>query len=256
MDTTDDFHIYRLAIIGRTLKVYVDGAEVASVVLSGASTDKKILFGDLSLKEGENINAQIDYLAYSVAGARSPDGVPVEPVEEAVAEEEAAGEWTEIRRGFTIDTAGTGTDPCGTGYPIDSFDNATGATAEVKMKILEAPAAGSDGAMFSLIDGSREGKISFYDDRIYIRDSNELKKTYKMDTTDDFHIYRLAIIGRTLKVYVDGAEVASVVLSGTNPDKKILFGDLSNKEGENINAQVEYLAYSVAGALAPEVSTE
>jgi beta-glucanase (GH16 family) len=177
----------------------------------------------------------------------TPEGVNLESLKKGEIDE-----WTEARWGLTLDTTGTGTNPAGTGYPIEGFDNTKGSTAEVKMRILEAPVSGSDGAMFSLIDGMREGKISFYADHINIRDQNEVKAVRWMDTTDDFHTYRIAIIGDTLKLFVDGDEVASVTLSGSSSDKKILFGDLSTSEGENINAQVEYLAYSVEGAITPD----
>jgi outer membrane murein-binding lipoprotein Lpp len=248
MNTTDDFHTYRIAIIGDTLRFFVDGDEVASMALYGSSSDKRILFGDLSNREGENLGAKIDYVAHWIEGALTTEGVAIEPLAKGG---EKTGEWTEARWGLTLDTTGTGTDPAGTGYLIEGFDNNKGSTAEVKMRISEAPASGSDGAMFSLIDGKREGKISFYDDHINIRDQNEIKAVHWMDTTDDFHTYRIAIVGDTLKLFVDGDKVASVTLSGSSSDKKILFGDLSASEAENLNAQVEYLAYSIEGAMEP-----
>lgn len=248
MDTTDDFHSYRIAIIEDTLGVYVDGDEVSSTSLSAVNTEKKITFGDLSPQEGENLTAQVEYLAYSVDGALTPGGAALQPAEGPL---EQTGHWTEVRWGLIVDTTGSGTDPCGTGYPIEGFDNSTGSTVEVRMRISEAPASGSDGAMLSLIDGSREGKISFYRDHITIRDTNTSKSTYWMDTTDGFHTYRITIVENSLRVFVDGVEAASVSLSGSNTDKKILFGDLSPQEGENFSAQVEYLAYSVEGATQP-----
>ena len=119
------------------------------------------------------------------------------------------------------------------------------------MKILEAPTTGWQGIMFSVIDGKREGKLCFFSDHIEIRDQNELRVKHPMDTGDDFHTYRITILRNIMQVSVDGKEVATVTLSNQVAGKAVLFGDFSDTPGENVNAQVEYLAYSVKGAMAP-----
>ncbi|MBU2008481.1 MAG: hypothetical protein KJ624_01320 [Chloroflexi bacterium] len=249
MDTTDDFHTYRIAIIGDSLRVYVDGAEVAAATLRQQATGRQVLFGDFSTSAGENMGVRVDYLAYSVNGAKAPDGSSIKTVEGG--EEEQDIPWTSAKGGFVIRTVGKENEPAGTGYPIKEFDNSLGSTLEVKMRILEAPASGFNGGALSLIDGQREGKLSFFNDRVEIRDVNDFRQAYELDTTDGFHVYRLTIVEDTLKAYVDGMEVAMVTLANSNKEKKILFGDFSPEEGENIYAQVEYLAYYVGGAVSP-----
>jgi len=132
------------------------------------------------------------------------------------------------------------------------FDNEVGSTTEVKVRILQAPSSGWDGAMFSLLDGKREGKIRFFANRIDIGERNGLKTMHFMNTRDTFHAYRITIVRDLMKVYVDGKEVASVVLTDQVEGREILFGDFSNKEWENMDAQIEYLAYFTGGALQPD----
>ena len=248
MDTGDDFHTYRMALVKDTLEVYVDDEKVACAVLSREVTAKRILFGDSSPEVGENVTAQVEYLAYSVKGAVTPEGTPVTPLEERM------GMWTKFKWRFDIKTIETETEAFA--YDDEELDNSVGSTAEVKMKLVEAPDTGFQGMMFSLIDGKREGKISFYPDSIKIRDQNDVVAIYPMDTGDDFHTYTIALVKDTLEVYVDGERVASAVLSREVTAKRILFGDFSPEVGENVTAQVEYLAYSVEGAKAPQPSTQ
>ncbi|MFC1990574.1 hypothetical protein ACFLU9_00275 [Chloroflexota bacterium] len=137
-------------------------------------------------------------------------------------------------------------------HPEERFDNAVGSTVEIKMKLLEGPATDHDASLFSLQDGMREGKISFFSDRIEIRDQNTLRTTHKMDTGDGFHIYRLALVKDTFDVYVDGERVASITLGSQISNKVVIFGDGSIGQGENIGAQIEYIAYSIEGSVTPE----
>jgi hypothetical protein len=133
----------------------------------------------------------------------------------------------------------------------DGFDNDTGSTVEVKLKLLDASLHGFQGACIALQNGEREGKLSFYPDHIIIRDANTEKASFEMDTMDDFHIYRLAMIEDTLRVYVDGEEVAGVALKNEVNSKAVMFGDLSPEEGENIYAEIDYISYSIEGAFSP-----
>ncbi|MFC1990742.1 hypothetical protein ACFLU9_01150, partial [Chloroflexota bacterium] len=136
-------------------------------------------------------------------------------------------------------------------HPEERFDNEVGSTAEVRMKLLGESKTGHEINVFLLQDGSLEGKVLFFNDRIEIYDQNDLEATYKMDTTDRFHTYRLAIAKHSLEVYVDGGRVSSVTLNNPVSNKMVLFGDASEREGEDINAQIDYIAYSVKGAMAP-----
>jgi len=136
----------------------------------------------------------------------------------------------------------------------DRFDNGAGLTAELRMRLLDASPDGFQGAALSVQDGTREAKLSFYNDRIAVRDQNDERAIYTMDTRDDFHIYRLAMRQDRLHVYVDGQLVASVALQNGVSSKAVLLGDLSPEEGENFYAEIDYLAYRVDAALAPDGS--
>ena len=96
---------------------------------------------------------------------------------------------------------------------VPEFDNDTGSAIEVKLRLLEGPTMDVNGAIFTLSDGKYEGKISFFNDHISILDQNHVKSLYWMDTTTDYHIYRIAIFKDTMKVYVDNVEVSSINLS-------------------------------------------
>lgn len=390
MNTTGEFHIYRLVIVRNILEVFVDGEIIASITLDKVTTNKVILFGDVSQKEGENINAEIDYIAYSTEGAKTPlgesivpdivpdtvpDTVPVimpvsEPPTASIAPttptaltaptapivnitpaspqksddltcqittestdpdgdpinysynwyndgvlqpesttntiDSSYTEWGETWKCVVIPDDGlsygsTGEDQVtidagmwtkfsgmkvspeietvspwnvsfanketsegiltvetvnkATGFlnhPEERFDNNVGTTLEIKLKLLAGPTVDHDASLLSLQDGSREGKVSFFSDRIEIRDKNALTETHEMDTTDKFHIYRLVIVRDTFEVFVDGEIIASITLNKVTTNKVALFGDGSIQPDENIHVSIDYIAFAVSGAFAPE----
>jgi len=252
---TGAFHTYRLAAVAGTLNVYVDGRLAASARLSNRVGGRRLLFGDVSSQPGENISVLVDYIAYSVVGARAPDGMAVEPgpaVPPGLA-------WARV-----TDLAGLpqgdrsrpwqtqGSQVLDLGQAEEALENATGTTVQVRLKLLEGPVSGRDGAVLSIQDGAREGKLSFFADRLEVLDLNNLRATYFTDTTAGFYDYRLAQRGDTLRVYVNGAEVASAYLATPVSRKGLLFGDFSPEPGENFQAQIEYLVYTTQGAFAPE----
>ncbi|MBM3131678.1 MAG: hypothetical protein FJZ95_01420 [Chloroflexi bacterium] len=136
-------------------------------------------------------------------------------------------------------------------YSEPRFDNSVGSTAEIRMKLLEEPQSSHDAALFVLQDGTREGKICFFSNRIEIFDQNALKAIHRMDAISQFHTYRLAIAGRNFQVFVDSRKVASAVLSNTVPKKAVMFGDATDVANENSGAQIKYIAYATEGAVAP-----
>ena len=173
-----------------------------------------------------------------------------EPKPMKLVEEQGTEIWSQVEQGFTIKTKGTERDRFGAGD--EALDNTVGSTVEVRLKLITGPQSGINGAMLALQDGRREGKLSFFDTRIEIIDKNELRAKHLMDTTDGFHTYRMAIMGNTMEVYVDGNRVASVGLGYPVTGKRVLFGDYSDMTGENADMQVHYVAYSVERALRPK----
>ena len=151
---------------------------------------------------------------------------------------------------LTIKTTGSNTGVLGRGEW--RLDNGVGTTVEVRMKLLEASSGGFQGACISLQDGKREAKLSFYPDRIVLRDQNNEKASYEMDTTDGFHTYRLAMVRDSCRAYVDGEEIAGIALDYKIEAKAIILGDISKEEDENIYAELDYLAYHVEGAMSPD----
>jgi hypothetical protein len=67
-----------------------------------------------------------------------------------------------------------------------------------------------------------------------------------MDTRDDFHTYRLAMVGDKLEVYVDGDWITSITLAHDYEVKtgNVNLGDVSTETGQNAWVDIEYLAYS------------
>jgi len=278
LNTMDGLHTYRLAMKKDTLNVYVDGDFVEAITLENQVLTRSLLLGDLSPAEGNNIYAQVNYIRHTTDGALDAEGKPMVPPPPTGSAQELAGmpdvtkfsdmrvppdeeqvsPWgvngtfavKEASKGLvTIRTTGNS---IGHFTHTDSrFSNDLGLTIELKMKLLEASERGFQGACIAIQNGARECKITFYPDHISIRDVNTEKATHMMDTTDDFHIYRLVVVKDTARFYVDGELVASVTLSSDISSKLLMFGDLSTEEGENIHAQIDYIAYTAGGAFEP-----
>ena len=69
--------------------------------------------------------------------------------------------------------------------------------------VVEARAKVKSGSSFIIAtNGSGGERLGLWPDRIELFHNRQLQ--YKMDTTDDFHLYRMELKGRNLKIYVDG----------------------------------------------------
>lgn len=275
IDTQDDFHIYRLALKNDILNVYVDGSHIESVYMIENIQTKAVLFGDTSIEDGENMNAQIKYISYTTDGALAPDGQPAIalPITGSAQEiatvpfvtkfsdmrtppnEERISPWSkhgnfevaEVSNSkLKLKTTGSNTGLFSHGE--GQFDNEVGVTVEVKMKLISASSHGFQGACISVQDGLREAKVTFYPDHISVRDQNAEKATYPMNTMDYFHVYRLAMIRDKLNVYVDGELAASIILENVVKERVVIIGDLSQEDEENIDAVIDYIAYTASGA--------
>jgi len=134
-----------------------------------------------------------------------------------------------------------------------AINSSGGTTAEVRLRMIRGPTAGTHGMICSVQDGKREGKISFFDNHIEVLDQSEVKAVYWMDTRDDFHTYRLAMVGDKLEVYVDGDWVTRITLAHDYRVEtgNINLGDFSTETGQNTWVDIEYLAYSPEGVFAP-----
>ncbi len=69
--------------------------------------------------------------------------------------------------------------------------------------VIEAEAKAKTGSSFVIFANGESGeRLSIWPDRIELFHHRTLQ--YAMDTTDDFHLYRMEIDGQDLKIYVDG----------------------------------------------------
>ena len=129
-----------------------------------------------------------------------------------------------------------------------SLDNSVGVTLEARVKMVSGYtfADGSDAMSLVGRDGVRGWFLDIYSDTIDTGFGQ-----YSMDTTDDFHTYRVTVIGTTQKVYVDGVLVITATLvGGGSGDTKIFFkgGYFS---GAVIESSWDYVYYRADGAFAP-----
>src|SRR3990167_7457788 len=126
------------------------------------------------------------------------------------------------------------------------FNSADGITAEARLKIIRGyPSPDWDTwAEFSVRDGSRYIPVYFATNAVTsgLEGANEV---YSMDTTDDYHVYRLIVASTTYELYVDGVlrNFGSSIASGGA--KVIQFrGDSNGLAG--METSWDYVYYSTA----------
>jgi hypothetical protein len=111
----------------------------------------------------------------------------------------------------------------------DNVNNASGWEVKCRMKIV------SSGSVYPWVNvGIRVDDfvhltcLSIYEDRVYLEGGGwEILGEFPMDTTDDFHTYRLTGRGDSIEVFVDGALMLSVTNTWGpgSPVGTIEFGD-------------------------------
>ena len=92
-------------------------------------------------------------------------------------------------------------------YLADANINDTiGVTLEGRLKVVSAVAELNQSFSLGLDGSANYVEMCIEEDNIYIPDwcVSEGLQTYVMDTTDDYHVYRLTLEGTALKIYVDG----------------------------------------------------
>jgi hypothetical protein len=134
------------------------------------------------------------------------------------------------------------------------YENRRGATAEIRLRMIEASPDGLDGAMFSIADGARELKVVFRPEGIELHDRSGLILVHRIETYDSFHVYRLTISGEIGRFFIDDVQLVAIRLAPAPSRLSILFGDYSPLASEGITCELDYLAYSNRGAFAPDGS--
>lgn len=129
-----------------------------------------------------------------------------------------------------------------------AFDNAVGWTVEVDMKVLTS-AAEDERIRLRIEDGAWEDSLVFSSSKIKLIDDGT---EYAMDTTDDYHVYRVTGKGTVIKVYVDDVLVITGTLVNADLDKSVTFGDGSAVAGQNSKSRWNYVKYFLGGDKAPQ----
>jgi len=169
----------------------------------------------------------------------------------------AAPPWTRIGDDFctaaagiiTIDTVTPGgISVCAYRLASIGFDNAVGWVAEFKMKVVES--AGLDARLlFEVIDDK-------YFERLYISDSR-IELAFDgggcdMDTTDDYHVYRITVHGKDICVYVDSVLRIEGTLSEVAAANRMIFGDYATPGGQNSKSMWDYIRWYLSGYTPPD----
>lgn len=108
------------------------------------------------------------------------------------------------------------------------------AIVEARLKVVRAE--GDAGVALWLCNGKNEEGIQFHTDGVELAFA---KLKYALNTTDDFHVYRVTIQGEDLKLYVDGQLVLDARGKFTAPAyegrNQLIFGSVSSKaQGESL----------------------
>ena len=127
------------------------------------------------------------------------------------------------------------------------IDNAVGTTIELRVKMISGYTFADqiNSMSLELRDGVRQVWLDIYSDAIATKG-----ETYEMDTTDDYHIYRVTVKGTETKVYVDGVLRITDNTSWAGAQKYVLFTGGSWYEG-SIESSWDYVYYRTDGAFAP-----
>ncbi len=129
---------------------------------------------------------------------------------------------------------------------VPTLNNATGWTVEMKAKMVSYTPPPSN-AFLEISDGSYLESLYIYDDRVEFAIDNS---NYYMDTTDDFHKYRVTGKGTALKVYIDGILRITGSLGSASGDQTVTFGDFTI-QGDISLHHWDYVYYSTTGAHVP-----
>jgi len=126
-----------------------------------------------------------------------------------------------------------------------NFSNSAGGTLEVKLKIVEADEEYD--CYFLLRDGTKNHEVAITNTSV-ILSPNISPQTYSMNTTDDYHTYRLTGQGSTSKLYIDGI----LRLTHTNPGSSAVNGvEFGNVTPTGSELLWDYVYYRTDGAFKP-----
>ena len=122
----------------------------------------------------------------------------------------------------------------------ESMSNAIGTTVEARIKVIE----GAEGNVRVVImDRAKSAELKLYNDKVCI----DNVPYYYMNTTDDYHIYRITLKGDERKLYVDNKLRIETTSGGTSTNKQIWIWNIADAE-----AYFDWVYYTLGGAFAPQ----
>lgn len=122
----------------------------------------------------------------------------------------------------------------------------TGFILETRVKVVSSSNFEDCVVAIELGSGTKFGELIFYEDRITIWDGQNTLSTYTMDTTDDYHVYRVTISNDVMTVYVDSIRKMQSTLVGDTSSGTILFFGSFNTG--TIEHYWDYVYYSTDGS--------
>jgi sialidase-1 len=132
-----------------------------------------------------------------------------------------------------------------------------GAVVEASIKLIDNNSR--SGAFIGGADGVHESSVTLYPDRIGVCLDGDEELTHAMDTTNGFHVYRLAMRGEDLYVWVDGQLVMDGKGKYTRPAhngrNRVIFGSCSSAAvSEAVYASVRFATLGELPPLPPRIA--
>jgi hypothetical protein len=175
--------------------------------------------------------------------------------------EDSTPAWTHLGGAYgsvaagilTIDTTGGASYFCY--YRMSGLTemiNSRGFTIEAKMKVITS--ANPDVRLIlRFTDDARVASLAFSQTQIALLGPID---SYNMDTTDAFHVYRITVIGSTIKVYVDNILRMSGTIPTATSAQRIEFGDAIAPGSMNSKSEWDYVKFYPYGPCNPDGTQE
>ena len=124
-----------------------------------------------------------------------------------------------------------------------------GYTLEARLKVISSGGTSSAGDL-KVSDGTKSFALKFKNDQVFVPSGYLVEgvKSYAMDTTGSYHVYRVVVKGTSLKVFVDETQRLSGTLNSSTTSKSLQWGDTSITAGEGGVVFWDSLKYTTQGA--------
>jgi hypothetical protein len=129
----------------------------------------------------------------------------------------------------------------------DNFKNNIGITIETRLKVINV----DDLCLtIDIGDSDRHCGLIFEEDKVRLIESGGISLLYEIDTTNDYHVYRVTLKGNNIKLYIDGILRLEGILSDPYAGGGAIFF-YAGYDGLNSESYWDYIYYRVDGAFAP-----